>query len=425
MTVGASIPAGSGNAKRSPGCAPGAERRSPPGLPAADLSHVPTALMLHQSAELYGSDRVALRVCEGLKAAGFQVVALVPFDGPLVPSLRAAGAECHVGPVGKVARSDLTPVGVLIWSADLVKGLLAIRSALRGRRPDLVYSNTLAVIAGALWARLNGVKHVWHVHEILPRPPFIQRLYSTALRLLADKVLCNSTATRAWILGNQVALGDRTAVVWNGVDDLPQQPTGAGARIRAEIGCGAGETLVVLVGRINGWKGQEVLVEAADLLWASGKRNLRFAIVGDPPPGQSGHLDRLRKQVARSPASPAIRLLEFTDDPAAVWEACDVAVVPSTAPEPFGLVAVEAMAAGKPVVAAAHGGLLDIVEDGVTGLLVPPGDATALGGALNRLANDEGLRLRMGAAGRERQRRLFTADEQKQRIGLICRGMVQ
>jgi glycosyltransferase involved in cell wall biosynthesis len=420
------MPTSAGDAKRSPDrSAPGAERLSPAGLSAADLSYVPTVLMLHQSAELYGSDRVALRLCEGLRAAGFQVVALVPFDGPLVPSLRAAGAECHVGPVGKVARSDLTPVGVLVWSADLVKGLRAIRYALRGRRPDLVYSNTLAVIAGALWARLHGVKHVWHVHEILPRPPLVQRLYSTALRLLADKVVCNSTATRRWILGTERALGDRTAVVWNGVDEPPQQPFGSSARLRAELGCGAGEILTVLVGRINGWKGQEVLVDAADRLWASGKRHLRFAIVGGPPPGQREHLERLLDRIARSPARPAIRLLEFTDDPTAVWEACDVAVVPSTAPEPFGLVAVEAMAAGKPVVAAAHGGLLDIVEDGNTGLLVPPGDAAALAGALSRLADDEGLRRRMGDAGRERQRRLFTADEQKRQIGLICRSMVQ
>ena len=84
------------------------------------------------------------------------------------------------------------------------------------------------------------------------------------------------------------------------------------------------------------------------------------------------------------------------------WGHCLAAVVPSVWPEPFGLVAAEAMAAGKPVVASAVGGLAELVQDGITGIHVPPGDVTALRHALERIVADAPLRARLGAAGRER-----------------------
>jgi glycosyltransferase involved in cell wall biosynthesis len=86
------------------------------------------------------------------------------------------------------------------------------------------------------------------------------------------------------------------------------------------------------------------------------------------------------------------------------WGHCLAAVVPSVWPEPFGLVAAEAMAAGKPVVASAVGGLAEVVEDRITGIHVPPGDVPALRSALERIVADAPLRARLGAAGRERAR---------------------
>ncbi len=84
------------------------------------------------------------------------------------------------------------------------------------------------------------------------------------------------------------------------------------------------------------------------------------------------------------------------------WGHCLAAVVPSVWPEPFGAVALEAMAAGRPVVASAVGGLAELVVDGTTGIHVPPGDVPALRNALERIVADAPLRARLGAAGRER-----------------------
>jgi glycosyltransferase involved in cell wall biosynthesis len=104
--------------------------------------------------------------------------------------------------------------------------------------------------------------------------------------------------------------------------------------------------------------------------------------------------------------------MEFTHDVWSVWDACDVGVVPSTEPEPFGLVAIEAMASGKPIVVAANGGLLDIVEHEVSGLNFQPGDASQFARQLARLIQSPSLRKQLGEAGRERQQALFSLREQ-------------
>jgi glycosyltransferase involved in cell wall biosynthesis len=99
-----------------------------------------------------------------------------------------------------------------------------------------------------------------------------------------------------------------------------------------------------------------------------------------------------------------------------VWAASQIAVVPSTEPEPFGRVAIEAMAHSLPVVAAAHGGLTEIVVDGQTGHLVAPADPSALAAAIGKLASEPALRNRLGAAGRIRQHSHFTQQEHDRKL---------
>jgi glycosyltransferase involved in cell wall biosynthesis len=103
---------------------------------------------------------------------------------------------------------------------------------------------------------------------------------------------------------------------------------------------------------------------------------------------------------------------------------CAVAVVPSITPESFGFVALEAMVLGRPVVAARSGALPEIVSDGETGLLTPPGDATALATALSRLLDDPGLRERMGSAGRRRAEQ-FSESRVVQRVETIYQDLLE
>jgi glycosyltransferase involved in cell wall biosynthesis len=226
------------------------------------------------------------------------------------------------------------------------------------------------------------------------------------VRLLATQVVCNSEQTLAWIRGTSGPSDKRYLAIWNGYSK--SGPAADRGSVRRELGVSGDEVLFVLVGRINAWKGQRLLVLAFAELVRETSVPVRLALVGSAFQGQSSFEDELREAIVASGCAERIGLYPFRADIEAVWEAADVAVVPSTQPEPFGRVAVEAMAFAKPVVAADHGGLSEIVKDGQTGLLVPPGDVHALSAALKRLAVGPEERVRLGEAGRQRQMAYFS-----------------
>jgi glycosyltransferase involved in cell wall biosynthesis len=139
---------------------------------------------------------------------------------------------------------------------------------------------------------------------------------------------------------------------------------------------------------------------------------VRFAIVGSPAPGCEGLVAELQQLMRDLSIESMVSFVEFDADIWPIWYGSDVAVVPSTEPEPFGMVAIEAMSVGLPVIAANHGGLTDIVVNEKTGLLVPPREPQALASAMLRLINDLNLRQNMGQAGLRRQVEHFSLDAQ-------------
>ena len=369
-------------------------------------------LFIHQAAELYGSDKVLLYLVEGLAGSRYNPIVLLPSDGPLKRELEHANIETHVLPVTKISRATFSLKGILTLPFELIRSVKAINKLLDGRKIHLVHSNTVAVLSGAIWARLHRVPHLWHVHEMIVSPTAVKKGFPFLLRLFSDRVVCNSTMTQNWVISEQHRLAARSEVIWNGLERRSPTNDAASTDFRHRIGAASHDLVVTLMGRFNRWKGQAVLVDAATLLWDQGIRNIRYVMVGSPPPGQEHFLAQLRHRVEQSPARSHIVLLDFLEDIWPIWDATDIAVVPSTEPEPFGLVAIEAMAAGKPVVAASHGGLLDIVQHGVTGLHSPPGDASKLADALRKLIKDDEARRSMGIAGQQRQQSTFSLRNQ-------------
>lgn len=355
-------------------------------------------LVVHQSAELYGSDRTLLQLLSGILPHEAQAVVLLPCSGPLAQRLRAAGIEVHVVPLLLVTRSSLGWRGLLALPFTLFASMRAIGKALAGRPVDTVYSNTLAVLSGLCWARLKRIRHVWHIHEV-PLRGWQQLLMRTVFFNFGCQFVCNSHTTRKLWFGTAASRAQcrRIKVVLNGIDEPAWC---SGDPVRRVLG--APRILVTCIGRISWRKGQGVLLEAAERLWALGLRDIHFLFVGSAPPGQAQALDTLRLRMRQSPARSVLHLSDFREDVWPLWAATDIAVAPSTAPESFGLVAVEAMAMGRAVIASRNGGLAEIVDDGATGRLVAPGDAAGLAQAIRELAADPARRLAMGQAGREK-----------------------
>jgi glycosyltransferase involved in cell wall biosynthesis len=361
-------------------------------------------LFVHQSAELYGSDRVLLALVDFLqRTADVHPIVVLPEAGPLRDELAALGVEVHVRRLAKVQRSAFTPAGLLKLLRQTALALGELDSAVAGRRIAAVHSNTIAVLSGALWARVRGVRHVWHIHEIILKPRPVAVALAWLVHLMSDRVACISQMVRDNLVEQCPRIAERCTVVANGIVCPSRDIATARVGWRQQRGLKSGDVVVGLVGRINAWKGQGLLVDAVRrIVAADPTAALRVVIVGSVPPGQDELLTRLQAQIAGAGLQRHVEIIGFTPDVWPIWCGMDIAIVPSTDPEPFGMVALEAMCAARPVVASAHGGLVDIVLHGETGYLFEPGNADELARCITTLAASGELRTRLGSQGRER-----------------------
>jgi glycosyltransferase involved in cell wall biosynthesis len=192
--------------------------------------------------------------------------------------------------------------------------------------------------------------------------------------------------------------------VWNGVpSDFACTDPAARGQVRREFGIPPASPVVISVGRLDSVKGHIYLVEAAARV-REAVPNARFLLVGSGP-----EESRLRRRAAELNMGDGLIFAGLRHDVARLLAAADVAVLPSLY-EGFGLAAVEAMAAGMPVVGTRVGGLPEVIVDGETGLLVPPASPEGMAEAVIRLCRDADLRRRLGDAGRERHAQRFTLD---------------
>ncbi len=379
-----------------------------------------TVLLFHASADLYGSDRALLSLVQALRSAGWTTHVALPVKGPLVESLEGCGAEVHLGGFRALGRRSLRPLALLLLPFQVIFSLFRCGRLMCRIRPDLVHVNTLVLLVPAMAGWLIRRPVVWHIHEIMIRPRLLASGLARTVALLASHVVCNSQATLRWLLEQAPGVEGKACVIANGVSDLGLS---SGDDLAEQLGLASDRFTFLFIGRLNAWKGQELFLRAAARILTDHPKAC-FLVAGDAPPGQD-HFRQSFLDLAHGLAmGDSFHWLGFRSDTQDLYGLADVVIVPSTLPEPFGLVAAEAMCAGRAVIAAGHGGLAEIVEDGVTGLLVKPGDLEALVSSMGALAVDPGRARSMGEAGRTRQQRLFSVDRYQQEF-LRLYGQVQ
>jgi glycosyltransferase involved in cell wall biosynthesis len=362
-------------------------------------------LFIHQSAELYGSDKTILMFISHLDKTKYFPVVVLPFDGPLRHEFEKNGIKVVLAPVLKLYRKMFSPKNLVAFVREYSSGLKTLETLHKQYNFELVYSHTLAALIGIFFARKFKIRHLWHVQEIIAKPKPVNYIFKKMLAWkVNDKAVYDSFETmKFWISGNP-GLAAKSVAIWNGLDlnNIPDYPAEQLIQLRTSAFHAAADELVIgLVGRINSWKGQLLLLEAFSLLAAKHPK-IRLVFLGSPPPNQDFFLEALAAEIARLKLGERVVVIPFQQEIWKFWKALDIAVVPSTEPEPFGMVAIEAMISQKPVVAANHGGLTEIVVNGETGLLFEPGNATALAAAIEKLIADPVLRNAFGKKGKER-----------------------
>jgi glycosyltransferase involved in cell wall biosynthesis len=357
-------------------------------------------LFVHQGYDLYGSDRTFLQSIQATASRwpDARITVLLPGDGALKNVLLSVVSDVRIVDLAILRKSNLKRMRLRDLSG-LFKKVLQARRMMSAY--DVTYINTLVVMDYMLASFVVRRPHIVHVHEI---PTGLQAMFFSALLMLSRAfVIFNSHATRHSF---SLLPWQASSIVWNGVSGPRELP--------AEIP--HAKLNLLFIGRFNSWKGQSTVPRAIALLPPEARAQVSVRMVGGVFGEQVHFRDELVRTIAEQGVSELVELLPFATEPYLHYFWADVVLVPSERPEPFGLVAIEAMAAGRAVIAANHGGLREIVVDGVTGTLFEPGSVEPLAAAIEAYIGDTERLRAEGKAGRERFAAQFEESHYKLKI---------
>jgi glycosyltransferase involved in cell wall biosynthesis len=352
----------------------------------SDKQILPAILFLDQSGQLGGAELCLADLAESCRDRS--MVFLLQ-DGPFADLLRAKKIRVVIASLPQAAAGVNKAAGLFSYLRAIPgMGLLIFRTMSIAKDYELLYANTVkALIVAAVLSFLLRKQFCFHLHDIINSSHFsrLNRLLIVALANRARAVVANSQAT-ADAYKNAGGKNRRIRVIPNGFKPWPLQSISSGTVLRTSLqNQQPTPPLIGLFGRITPWKGQHVFLKAIAEL-----PEVRGLIVGEAlfTDEDRCYSQELRKLAIELKIADRVRFTGFCSEILPLLLSVDVVVHCSVAPEPFGRVIVEAMLAGRPVIAARAGGATEIVTENKTGLLVEPGDSHALAIAIQRLLSN-------------------------------------
>lgn len=329
-------------------------------------------LFVNGTSEIGGADTDLLEICRHLDRSRYKVTAVLPHPGPLSDDFEAAGARLvylNPAPIKRFHRLGQ----FLAYPFHFIRAMLSLASLIRKERVALVHINTAVLPAAGLAAKLAGVPCVWHVREIelLQRSRLVGAVLRGCIRACADQVIAISQAVAG---GLRAAIQSKTTVIYHGVD------IGRFCRresvLRAELSLPSSAKVIGYIGRLSPIKGLDYLIAALPLIHQHLPET--HLVLAGPVLGYGEHVADLQRQVEKLELSDRVLFLSNHTDPPDVICAFDLLVLPTVVPEGLGLVILEGLASGKPVIATNCGGPVEILTGCAAGRLVPPRDARAI-----------------------------------------------
>jgi glycosyltransferase involved in cell wall biosynthesis len=359
-------------------------------------------LFLSHSADLGGAEITLLEAAQAL-SPHHEIHVVLPGDGPLTARLAPVAASVATVPamwwvtgnsLSRLRRFRL--VGRLsLSSVNTVRRLFPI---IRRLQPDVVITNTIVIPQGAVAAKLARVPHVWFAHEFGEEDHGLYFILGRALSLR----LMGATSSRLLACSEAVASNLRRSIearkirtIYAAVDVREPRETLRQARDTP--------LRLLLLGRLHPHKGQEEAIRATALLVKS-ELDVELRLVGA---GSEGYLSRLESLARQLGIEERVTFEGFRPDPEECLAQCDVVLMCSRS-EGFGRVTIEAMKAGRPVIATRSGANVELIDEGVTGLFYPAGNEDELASQIERLYRDRVLLEDIGSRGRQSATARFT-----------------
>lgn len=350
-----------------------------------------------------------LSFLEGLARLGHEVHVVVPASQALLAEYRAAAASVHELPAMPCVPRATSPVTLGAYATESARLATRIAEAARAVDAEVIHTFNEAFPAGGLAARKARLPSVVQIIGMsIFQPAWVARAYSRLLDSIADRLVCCLQTVKSEFVRLGVS-STKLDVVYNSVDPV---------RVRSRAGCArpfepAGRQRVGMVAGMDRRKGHLDFVAAAARVLRSHPET-QFVVVGSTS-GDDAYLAELRGEIDRRGLGPSLQLTGTVDRTEPWIASFDVHCLPSLT-EALSIAGLEAMALSRPIVATRVGGNPELVEDGVTGLLCRPADPDDLASKVLRLLEQTEARERMGAEGRKRADRLFSIEENVQRL---------
>ncbi len=315
------------------------------------------------------------------------------------------------GPLlNKVKEKGLSPE---VLGRPYIPGLFQF---LKKRDIDLLHINTVVPQFAAPVARMSGLPLIWHIREDLSRGIWNKFLVKT-VESLADRIIVNSRYT-----GSVFKRKGKVTTVYNGVDLDRFHPGVKGEEVRKELNISRETPIVGTIGNFTPAKGYLYLLEAAREIIRELPR-VKFLVLGSIHPLYKRYYERMREEVKKLGISDSLILMKGERDVPRILASFDLFLLPSVQ-ETLGRVVIEAMACGKPVVATRIGGIPEVVEEKVTGYLVPSRDPHSLARRTRELLLDKEKASAMGKEGRKRVERLFNVNKMVEETKQVYKSLL-
>lgn len=362
-----------------------------------------TILQIIPELDAGGAERTVIEIAEAVVKAGGRAL-VASKGGRLELELEGRG--------GDLVKMDVASKNPLI----LYKNVKVLADLITTEHVSLVHARSRAPAWSALGATTRTETPFVTTYHGAYASTFAPKRAYNSIMTRGDIVIANSAWTGQHILETHEVDENKIVVIPRGVDfgefdpDTVSEDRISKMRQHWGIGTDNERLLLVLPARFTAWKGQALALNALAALSAEEQKELVLVLVGDAQ-GRHGYLSQLQNMIAHHALVESTRLASHCEDMPAALAAADIVLSPSLKPEAFGRAAIEAAAMSRPVIAAAHGGALETVIDGVTGAQFEPGNAIALAGAIRSLVSlGQETRQSMGTAGRHHTLQNFSKE---------------
>lgn len=380
------------------------------------MTNIAKILYLNPSSEVGGAEKSLLDLLRYLDKEIYHPIVSLPSEGNLTRELDRRGIETMIIPlhpkISSLSRSNGNQFfcQFLAIPRYLFPTIMEMTRLIQAKDIDIIVTNGIkSHLIGSVVSAMTGTKLIWHVRDLIEYG-WLRTMLRSLGRIFPDKIITNSQAVGIIFSGN-----GRKETVYNGIDLTLFDPKIDGEKVRSMFGIGKDTKLIGTIGHLAPLKGFEELLEAIAEVIGEGF-DIKLAIVGDVIyPNSQRYKQNLLSLLDSLGLKDRIIFAGFREDIPELLASFDIFVLPSRS-EGFGRVNLEAMAMEKPVISTNIGGIPEVVLDGITGILVSPGNSSELAHAIMRLLDDYELKKSLGKEGRRRVEDHFTLQANAQRI---------